>query len=79
MKTSELDYDLPAELIAQTPLRERDGSRLLVYERTTGALRHRIFRDLPGELPGGALVVVNLSGRGDKDVTEVMRLSQENV
>jgi S-adenosylmethionine:tRNA ribosyltransferase-isomerase len=59
MKTSELDYDLPAELIAQTPLRERDGSRLLVYERATGALRHRTFRDLPGELPGGALVVVN--------------------
>jgi S-adenosylmethionine:tRNA ribosyltransferase-isomerase len=59
MRTSELDYDLPPELIAQRPLRERDGSRLLVYERGTGAIRHRSFRDLPEELPPGALVVVN--------------------
>jgi S-adenosylmethionine:tRNA ribosyltransferase-isomerase len=59
MKTSELDYDLPSELIAQRPLARRDDSRLLVYERTGGGVRHRCFRDLPGELPAGALVVVN--------------------
>ena len=59
MRTSELDYDLPPELIAQRPLRERDDSRLLVYERGTGTIRHRSFRDLPEELPRGALVVVN--------------------
>ncbi len=59
MRTSELDYDLPPELIAQRPLPERDDSRLLVYERVTGTLRHRSFRDLPEELPRGALVVVN--------------------
>ena len=59
MKTSELDYDLPSELIAQHPLARRDESRLLVYERAAGDVRHRRFRDLPGELPPGALVVVN--------------------
>src|ERR671937_2958710 len=59
MKTSELDYELPAELIAQRPLERRDRSRLLVYERATGAVRHRRFDDLPEELPEDALTVVN--------------------
>jgi S-adenosylmethionine:tRNA ribosyltransferase-isomerase len=59
MKTSELDYDLPPELIAQRPLARRDDSRLLVYERAGGGVRHRRFRDLPAELQPGALVVVN--------------------
>src|SRR5262245_58304617 len=59
MKTSELEYELPGELIAQHPLERRDDSRLLVYDRRTGAVRHRSFRDLPEELPARALVVVN--------------------
>jgi S-adenosylmethionine:tRNA ribosyltransferase-isomerase len=58
MKSSELDYDLPPELIAQTPAARRDESRLLVYERAGGAVRHRRFRDLAEEA-AGALVVVN--------------------
>jgi len=58
MKASELDYDLPTELIAQHPTERRDSSRLLVYERSTGAIRHRAFSDLPDET-GDALVVVN--------------------
>ena len=58
MKASELDYELPPELIAQRPAARRDASRLLVYERTTGAVRHRTFADLPEEAPD-ALVVVN--------------------
>jgi len=58
VKTSELDYALPRELIAQRPLERRDASRLLVYERTTGDVRHRAFTDLPEEVEG-ALVVVN--------------------
>ncbi|RDI74977.1 queA: S-adenosylmethionine:tRNA ribosyltransferase-isomerase [Gaiella occulta] len=58
MRSAELDYDLPPELIAQHPPRRRDASRLLVYERETGAVRHRTFADLPGELRG-ELVVVN--------------------
>jgi len=58
METSELDYDLPQELIAQHPAERRDASRLLVFERSSGEVRHRRFSDLPGELHG-ELVVVN--------------------
>ena len=59
MKTADLDYELPPELIAQAPAERRDESRLLVFERATGAVRHRRFRELPDELPPSALVVVN--------------------
>ena len=59
MRTAELDYDLPPELIAQRPLARRDDSRLLVYERASGSVTQRRFRDLPNELPAEALVVVN--------------------
>ena len=59
MKSSELDYELPPELIAQRPLERRDHSRLLVYERATGAVRHRRFDELPEELAPEALTVVN--------------------
>jgi S-adenosylmethionine:tRNA ribosyltransferase-isomerase len=59
MRTAELDYDLPPDLIAQRPLARRDDSRLLVYERASGSVTHRRFRDLPNELPAEALVVVN--------------------
>ena len=59
MRTADLDYDLPPELIAQHPATQRDASRLLVYERETGAVRHRRFSDLPGEVAAGELVVVN--------------------
>jgi len=58
MKSSELDYNLPPELIAQTPAARRDESRLLVYDRADGAVRHRRFLDLAEEA-AGALVVVN--------------------
>src|SRR3954464_4366298 len=58
MDISELDYELPPELIAQDPAERRDASRLLVYERGTGAVRHRTFDELPEELRG-ELVVVN--------------------
>ena len=58
MKSSELDYHLPPELIAQYPAERRDESRLLVYDRASGDVRHRRFFDLPEEL-SGELVVVN--------------------
>ena len=58
MRSDELDYVLPTELIAQHPAGRRDASRLLVYERATGAVRHRTVADLPDELDG-ELVVVN--------------------
>ena len=59
MNLSELDYPLPAELIAQRPLERRDDSRLLVYERASGEIRHRSFSELPEELAPDELVVVN--------------------
>jgi len=59
MKSSELDYHLPPELVAQRPAARRDHSRLLVHERASGSTRHRRFNELPQELPDGTLVVVN--------------------
>ncbi len=58
METSQLDYDLPPELIAQHPVERRDASRLLVYDRQRREVRHRVVSDLPDELVG-ELVVVN--------------------
>jgi S-adenosylmethionine:tRNA ribosyltransferase-isomerase len=58
MRTAELDYDLPPELVAQHPAVRRDAARVLVYDRATGAVRHRVVADLPDEL-SGELVVVN--------------------
>ena len=58
MKRTELEYSLPPELIAQHPAQRRDGSRLLVYDRSTGDVRQRFFWELPDELRG-ELVVVN--------------------
>ena len=58
MDTAQLEYELPPELIAQRPADRRDESRLLVFDRATGDVRHRRFSELPDEL-GGELVVVN--------------------
>src|SRR5436189_820890 len=58
MKTRELEYDLPPELIAQHPVARRDESRLLVYDRVSERVDHRRFADLPDVL-GDALTVVN--------------------
>ncbi len=59
MKASALEYELPPDLIAQHPAARRDESRLLVYSRSTGEVRHRVFRELPDELPPDMLTVVN--------------------
>ena len=59
MRTDELLFDLPPELIASTPLAERDASRLLVLRRSDGALSDDVIRSLPSLLPEGALLVVN--------------------
>ena len=58
MKTRELEYDLPPELIAQHPLARRDESRLLVYDRMSERVDHRRFAELP-DVVAGALTVVN--------------------
>ena len=59
MKTSDFDYNLPQELIAQTPVEPRDSSRLLVYHRDTGAVEHKIFRDVIDYLNPGDVLVIN--------------------
>ena len=59
MKTSDFNYDLPEELIAQTPLERRDGSRLMHLDRITGAVEHRHFFDLPEYLRPGDCLVLN--------------------
>jgi S-adenosylmethionine:tRNA ribosyltransferase-isomerase len=59
LKTSDFNYELPPELIAQTPLERRDGSRLLVMDRKTGAWEHRHFYDLPSYLHPGDCLVLN--------------------
>ncbi len=59
MKASELDFDLPPELIAQTPSANREESRLLHYERNAGRIEHRRFRELPTLLRAGDLLVFN--------------------
>jgi len=59
MKVSEFDYELPKELIAKFPAEPRDSSRLLVLDRRTGKLEHRIFREIVNYLEEGDLLVIN--------------------
>ena len=59
MKKSDFYYDLPEELIAQTPLEKRDGSRLLHLDKESGEMEHRHFYDLPEYLRPGDCLVVN--------------------
>ena len=59
MKTSDFYYNLPEELIAQTPAEPRDSARLLVYHRDTKAVEHRVFHDVTDYLKEGDVLVVN--------------------
>ena len=59
MKTKDFYFDLPEELIAQTPIERRDASRLLVLERSSGRVSHRRFYDLPQFLRAGDCLIVN--------------------
>jgi len=58
---SEFDYDLPSELVATRPLAARDGSRMMVLDRASGEISHRMFRDFPSFLIPGDRVVLNNS------------------
>jgi len=90
MDIAELDYELPQELIAQRPPARRGDSRLLVYDRATGEVRHRAFGELAEEL-AGELVVVNDTrvvparlhlrrpGGGSAEVLLVERLGEDGV
>lgn len=60
MKTSDFYFDLPQELIAQDPLEDRSGSRLMILDRKTGEISHHIFKEIIDELhPGDCLVINN--------------------
>ncbi len=60
MKTSDFNYELPPELIAQTPLKDRSSSRLLTVNKTDGSLKHGVFSDIINEInPGDCLVANN--------------------
>ena len=59
MKTSDFDYELPSELIAQEPASVRDACRLLVMDRNTGALEDRVFRDIVDYVRPNDLFIVN--------------------
>ena len=59
MKTSDFYYDLPQELIAQTPVEPRNSSRLMILHKDSGELEHRIFKDLPEYLRPGDCLILN--------------------
>ena len=61
LRVDDFDYELPSELIAQTPLPERDKARMLVLDRATGEITHQTVRDLPRWLNAGDLLVANNS------------------
>ena len=63
MKTSDFYYDLPEELIAQTPIEPRNASRLMVLNKKTGEVEHKIFKDLTNYLnPGDCLILNDTKG-----------------
>ena len=59
MKTHDFFYDLPEDLIAQTPLEKRDTSRLMLLDRATGQVRHKHFYDILDYLNPGDCLVMN--------------------
>ncbi len=61
LKMSSFDYDLPSELIAQTPIEPRDASRLLVVQRNSAVLQHRHFRNIGEYLRPVDLLIANQS------------------
>lgn len=59
MKLSDFDYELPEELIAQTPIKERDTSRLMILDKNTGDITHKHFHDILEEFHSGDVLVLN--------------------
>ena len=59
LTTKDFDFDLPEELIAQTPLEDRSASKLLVLDRETGAIKDKHFTDILDELSEGDALVMN--------------------
>ncbi len=61
MKLSDFDYDLPESFIAQTPAEPRDSSRLMLLDRQTGQIEHRVFRDILDQINPGDVLVINIT------------------
>ncbi|MGW8144771.1 MAG: S-adenosylmethionine:tRNA ribosyltransferase-isomerase, partial [Anaerolineales bacterium] len=59
MKTSDFDYDLPSQFIAQQPIEPRDASRLMLIDRKSGSIKHSTFNKIGENLRSGDLLVVN--------------------
>ena len=59
MKTSDFYYNLPEELIAQTPIEPRNASRLMILNKKSGTVEHKIFKDLTGYLNEGDCLILN--------------------
>ncbi len=59
MKTSDFYYNLPEELIAQTPIEPRNASRLMLLDKKTGEIQHKVFRDLTDYLSEGDCLILN--------------------
>jgi len=88
LKISDFDYNLPQDLIAQTPIEPRDASRLLVVQRSDGSIQHRHFHDIGAYLRPGDLLIANQSRviparllghrAGTGGVVEVLLLSERS-
>ena len=59
MNVNEFDYNLPEELIAQTPLKKRDSSKLLVLDKNNGDIKHETFSNITNYLRSGDVLVLN--------------------
>ena len=59
MKTDDFDYYLPEELIAQTPIRKRDSSKLMILDKNTGEIKHEVFHNIIDYLHKGDVLVLN--------------------
>ena len=72
MKTSDFYYDLPQELIAQTPLDKRDASRLMTLDRVTGETAHHHFYERPDVLRPGEAQDIIIAGMGAQTIMEIL-------
>ena len=66
MDVKDFYYDLPQELIAQDPLEDRSSSRLMVLDKNTGEVTHRVFKDITDYLRPGDCLVINNTVRSER-------------
>ena len=80
MDVKDFYFDLPQELIAQDPLEDRSSSRLLVLDKNTGAIEHRVFKDIVNYLRPGDCLVINDTQVffGKKNIRQLLELLSPN-